>query len=137
MTEGASQVGGPSGHAAASGAGPAIRRLARIALIAAAGALGGCTIVRVRDADGVRTSYYPGLAIVRVQPTGAMQVIEVRALGATVAGDQASLGWLDSRIVLVPPDRCQLVVWRAERETTAELRRLIGPRTELCIQQGK
>ena len=113
-------------------------RAGRILLLACAvAALGACTTVRVSDASGVRTTYYPGLAVVRVAAAEAMQVVEVQALGPAIVGDQASLGWLHSQIALVPPDRCQLLLWRADAGVVAELRDRIGPGMELCNPGGE
>ena len=99
--------------------------------------LGACTMVRVSDASGVRTTYYPGVAVVRIAAGNAMQVADVRSLGLTVVSSEASLGWLRSRTALVPPDRCQLLLWHADAAAAAELGRRIGPRTELCTQEGE
>ena len=105
--------------------------------LAAAAALGGCTIVRVGDGSAVRTTYYPGLTVVQVAPGSAMQVIDVQAIGPAIVGNQASFGWLSSRMALVPQGRCQLILWRAADPAVAELRNLFGPGTELCTQQGE
>lgn len=123
------------------GATPAARPVeaaGRILFLAcAAAALGACTTVRVSDASGVRTTYYPGLAVVRLAPTDAMQVVEVEALGPAMVGNQASLGWLRSQIALVPRNRCQLLLWRADAAAVTELRERIGPGTELCTPGGE
>jgi hypothetical protein len=123
----------PPGHPRGSPATGA--RLLRLACAAAV--LSGCTTVRVSDPSGVRTTYYPGVAVVRLAAAEAMQVVEVQALGPALVGNQASLGWLHSQIALVPPDRCQLLLWNADAAAVAELRERIGPVTELCTPGGK
>ena len=114
-------------------AGPARAAFLGWSLLAA---LSGCTIVNVSNPDGVRTTYYPGLAVIRVTPTDSVQVIEVESLGASSVANNAALGWNHSRIALVPPGRCQLVLWRADEGEVDELRSLIGPRTEICDSRG-
>lgn len=108
-----------------------------VVLAAVALGLGGCTIVRVGDGRGVRTSYYPGLAVIHVTPTDSVQVVEVESVGATAVGNQLNLGWNHSRIALVPPGRCQFIAWEMTREQLAELRGLLGARTELCDRDGE
>jgi hypothetical protein len=112
--------------------------LARGATLAGlAAALSACTIVRVGDGRGVRTTYFPGLAVIRITPGESVQVVEVESVGAAAVGNQASLGWSHSRIALVPPGRCQLIVWQMTRERLAELRGLFGARTEICGSDGE
>jgi hypothetical protein len=108
-----------------------------LSLPAAALALGACTVIRVNEQSSVRTRYYPGIAVVRIAPGGATQLVEVRAVGPAIVGNQASLGWLDSRIVLVPTGRCHLILWRPSRAAANELRALFGSRTELCTLAGE
>ena len=105
-------------------------------LVALAAGLGACTIVRVGDGGGVRTTYYPGMAVIHVTRGDAMQVVEAESVGAAVVGDRATLGWSHSRIALVPPERCQLIVWDATAAQLAELRRLFGERSEICNREG-
>jgi hypothetical protein len=100
-------------------------------------ALSACTMVRVGEGSAVRTRYYPGLAVIRITPTDSVQVVEARSLGVSSVGDATTLGWSHSRVALVPPGRCQLILWRAERGKIDELRGLIGPRTESCAREGE
>lgn len=111
-------------------------RLRRAAAPALALALGACTIVNVRDGDGVRTSYYPGVAVIRITAADSAQVVEVKSLGASSLANSATLGWNHGRIALVPPDRCQLILWRPRTTELDELRALLGPRTEICDLGG-
>lgn len=108
-----------------------------IAVAAVGCLLGACTVVRVRDAEGVRVSYYPGVAVVQVRTADATRVVEVKSFGLAVVADQFTLGWLDSQTALIPPGRCQLIMLRAHPAAVAELRELLGPRTELCTQEGE
>jgi hypothetical protein len=99
--------------------------------------LSACTIVRVRSPDGVRTSYYPGMAVIRITPTDSVQVVEVESLGPTAVGNSATLGWIHSRVAIMPPGRCQLILWRPRTSDLDELRALLGPRTEICDGEGE
>ena len=98
--------------------------------------LGACTIVRIQGEGGVRTRYYPGVAVIQITPADSVQVVEVESVGAAAVGNQASLGWSHSRIALVPPGRCQFIAWQASREQAVELRSLFGPGTEICDREG-
>ena len=112
--------------------------LARAAALAAlAASLAACTIVRIGDGRGVRTTYYPGLAVIHITPGESLQVVEVESVGAAAVGNQLNLGWSHSQIALVPPGRCQLIVWQTTRERLAELRNLLGPGAELCDREGE
>lgn len=95
-----------------------------------------CTIVRVADGRGVRTTYYPGVAVIHVTPADSVQVVEVQSVGAAAVGNQLNLGWSHSRTALVPPGRCQLIAWEMTRERLGELRELLGPGAELCDRHG-
>ncbi|MBC7831203.1 MAG: hypothetical protein H7Y62_04195 [Hyphomicrobium sp.] len=106
------------------------------ALAALAAGLGACTIVRVSDGRGVRTSYYPGVAVIQITRPESVQVVEVESIGAAVVGNRANFGWSHSQIALVPPGRCQFIAWRTTRALTAELRALFGPGTEICDREG-
>lgn len=110
-------------------------RLAALAALAAG--LGACTIVRVGDGRGVRTTYYPGLAVIQITRAESVQVVEVESLGVAGVGNQLNLGWSHSRIALVPPGRCQLIAWRVERQQVAALRDLLGPGTGICDREGE
>ena len=101
----------------------------------AAAALGACTILRVSDGSAVRTTYYPGVAVVQVAPGTSMQVVDVQAIGPAIVGNQASFGWLSSRMALVSSDRCQLILWRTTERAMSGLRELFGPGTELCTAE--
>ncbi len=114
-----------------------IRSRAGLLLPVVAVALSACTVVRVSEGSSVRTTYYPGLAVVRVAPGEDARVVEVRSLGAAVIGNQLSLGWLQNRTALVPQGRCHLILWRPVRETADQLRALLGSRTELCTPAGE
>ncbi len=105
-------------------------------LAAIAGGLGGCTVVNVHSETGVRTRYYPGVAVIQLTRAEAVQVVEVESIGATGIGNQLNLGWSHSRIALVPQGRCQLIAWRIERAQVAALRELLGPGTEICDREG-
>ncbi len=118
-------------------AAPTVRWPRLLVGLAAAAALGACTIVRVSDGSAVRTTYYPGLAVVQVAPGSAMQVIDVQAIGPAIVGSQASFGWLSSQMALVPQGRCHLILWRTSERTMTGLRELIGPGTELCTPEGE
>jgi len=107
------------------------------ALAAIAVGLGGCTVVRIGDGRGVRTFYYPGLAVIRITHTESVQVLEVESVGAAAVGNQLNLGWSHSRIALVAPGRCQFIAWQMTREQLAELRDLLGARTEICDRDGE
>lgn len=113
------------------------RSLAGLFLPVVALALGACTVVRVSEGSSVRTKYYPGVAVVRVAPGSAAQLVDVRAIGPAIVGNQASLGWLDSQIALVPQGRCHLILWRPSRATVEEIRTLFGAGTELCTPAGE
>ena len=123
-----------SSHRAASLPAVASRLMPSLFLAAT---LSACTIVNVRDSAGVRTSYYPGVAVIRVTPTDSTQVVEVKSLGASSLANSATLGWSHSRIALVPPGRCQLILWRPRTTELDELRGLLGPRTEICDLEGE
>ena len=122
------------GTLAAWAAGYARRLLPAFALAAT---LSACTIVSVADGADVRTSYYPGLAVIRITPTDSVQVIEVESIGASAVGNSATLGWSHNRIAIVPPGRCQLILWRPRTAGLNELRSLLGPRTEICDMEGE
>jgi hypothetical protein len=111
--------------------------LAPAALAAMAAGLGGCTIVRVGQGAGVHSTYYPGVAVIRITHADAVQVVDVESIGAAVVGNAANFGWSHSRIALVPPGRCQFIAWRMTPEQRTDLRGLLGPRTELCDQKGE
>ncbi len=102
-----------------------------------AATLSACTIVKVRDAAGVRTSYYPGIAVIRVTPRDSAQVVEVESLGFSAVGNSATLGWSHSRVALVPPGRCQLILWRPRATDFEQLGTLMGPSTEICDVKGE
>jgi hypothetical protein len=102
-----------------------------------AATLGACTVVKVRDERGVRVSYYPGVAVVKITSTDQVQVVEAESVGAAAIGNQFSLGWSHSRIALVPPGRCQFIAWRLTSDQLAELRGLLGPSTEICSSGGE
>jgi hypothetical protein len=106
------------------------------AFAALAAGLGACTIVRVGDGRGVRTSYYPGVAVIQITRAESVQVVDVESIGAAVVGNRANLGWSHSQIALVPQGRCQFLAWRVGREQVAELRRLLGP-MEICDREGE
>ena len=99
-------------------------------------ALSACTIVHVRSPDGVRTTYYPGVAVIRVTPGDSVQVVEVESLGASAVGESATLGWSHSQVALVPPGRCQLILWRPRTTELDELRGLLGQEAEICDLEG-
>lgn len=113
-------------------------RMMRVAaIVAAAASLGACTIVRVQSESGIRTRYFPGVAVIQVTRADSLQLVEVESIGAAVIGNQANIGWSHSRIALVPQGRCQLIAWRVELEQVAALRNLYGPGTEICDQEGE
>ena len=103
----------------------------------AAIALGACTVVRVNEGSSVRTAYYPGVAVIRITPSDSVQLVEVESLGASAVGNSATLGWSHNRVAIVPPDRCQLILWRPRTPEPTELRSLLGPRTEVCDLKGE
>ena len=128
----------------ALGAGFSRLRRARLALakrfsppLGAALLLSACTIVQVGDGAGIRTSYYPGLAVIHVTPADSAQVVEVKSLGASSVANSATLGWSHSRIALVPPGRCQLILWRPRTPELTGLRGLLGPQGEVCELEGE
>jgi hypothetical protein len=104
--------------------------------LALATTLSACTIVNIRDGSGVRTSYYPGVAVIRVTPADAVQVLEVESAGTSVVGNQFHLGWSHSRLALVPPGRCQFIEWEANAARLTALRRIFGERAEWCSEEG-
>lgn len=106
-------------------------------LLALTATLSACTIVNVRDGTGVRTSYYPGVAVIRITPTDSVQVVEVESLGASAVGNSATVGWSHNRVAIVPPGRCQLILWRPRTPELDELRGLLGPGTEICDLGGE
>lgn len=106
-------------------------------LAAFAVSLSACTIVRIGDGQGVRTSYYPGVAVIHVTRGDAVQVVEAESVGAALVGDRATLGWSHSQIALVPTERCQLIVWEANADQLAALRRLFGEGAEICNREGE
>ena len=110
-------------------------RLAALAALAAG--LAGCTIVRVGDGAGVRSTYYPGVAVIQITRGDAVQVVEVESVGAAALGNQCTLGWSHSRIALVPQGRCQFIAWRTTPAQRTELRGLLGPGTEMCDREGE
>lgn len=113
----------------------ALTRLAAFAALTVS--LGACTVVHVQTDQGVRTRYYPGIAVIQIARGDSLQVVEVESLGATAMGSQLSLGWSHSQLALVPPGRCQFLVWRMEPEQVAALRSLLGRRTEICDREGE
>jgi hypothetical protein len=94
-------------------------------------------VVKVRDDQGVKVSYYPGLAVIKVTAADRVQVVETESVGAAAVGNQFSLGWSHSRIALVPPGRCQFISWRLTPGQLAELSGLLGPSTEICTSGGE
>jgi hypothetical protein len=108
-----------------------------LGLVILALTLSACTVVKVRDDQGVKVSYYPGLAVIKVTAADRVQVIEAQSVGAAAVGNQFSLGWSHSRIALVPPDRCHFITWRLTSDQLAELRGLLGPSTEICSSGGE
>lgn len=106
------------------------------ALAALATGLGGCTIVRVGDGAGVRSTYYPGVAVIQITRADSVQVVEVESVGAGAVGSQFNLGWSHSRIALVPPGRCQFIAWHVTPAQRTELRGLFGAGTEICDREG-
>ncbi len=116
---------------------PGLTLSARLAALAAiCASLCACTIVRVQSESGVRTTYYPGVAVIRITRADSVQVVEVESIGAAAVGNQANFGWSHSRIALVPPGRCQLIAWQIREEQVASLRSLLGPGTEICDREG-
>lgn len=125
---------------AMTGAGPArrISSIARVLLLPLlTGALGACTIVRVSGGQSVRSSYYPGVAVIRITSADSVQVVEVKSLGASAVGNSATLGWSHNRVAIVPPGRCQLILWRPRTPELTELRGLLGPQNEVCDLEGE
>lgn len=112
------------------------RRTALGATILAA-ALSACTVVKVQDERGLRVSYYPGVAVIRITPTDQVQVVEAESIGAAAVGNQFSLGWSQSRIALVPPGRCHFIAWRVTPDQIGELRALLAPSNEICTIGGE
>jgi hypothetical protein len=105
--------------------------------LAIAVTLSACTIVKVGNGAGVRTSYYPGVAVIRITPADSVQVVEVKSLGASAVGNSATLGWSHNRVAIVPPGRCQLILWRPRTLELDALRGLLGPGAEICDLEGE
>ncbi|MGQ0590341.1 MAG: hypothetical protein ACT4N8_12560 [Sphingosinicella sp.] len=112
----------------------ALTRLAAFAALAVS--LGACTVVHVQTDQGVRTRYYPGIAVIQIAQSDAVQIIEVESIGATALGSHASLGWSRSQFAWVPPDRCQFIAWQMRAGQAAALQELFGPETEICDREG-
>jgi hypothetical protein len=72
--------------------------------LATCGGIPGCTVLRVTNAD-VRTSYYPGIAIIKVQPSAhTASVLSIKGAGLTMGTRGATLGHL-KEITFSAPDQ--------------------------------
>jgi hypothetical protein len=108
---------------------------AAVALVAAM-ALTGCTVIRITEGDETKVHYYPGVAVVKVERTDQMQVVSVRGLGVSVAGDMANLGLLSADIALVPPGDCAMVLWKPTKDAVQAVNGLLAG-AKACPVKGE
>jgi hypothetical protein len=99
--------------------------------------LGGCTIIRVGEGSTAHVLYYPGVAIVKLDPRGRNEIVSRRSLGLDISGSSLSLGWVSTDMALLPPHACELILWKPAEGTARALHDLL-PDTKICnVNEGK
>lgn len=107
-------------------------RAAALALVAAA-ALPGCTVLSIQAGDGeVTVQRRAGLLVVQPQPGRAPMVLHSTALGWQAGPAGQGLGFVSSRLVMMP-EGCRVIVMTQPGQawTAAELKALAE--RQLCV----
>ena len=71
-----------------------------------------CTQIVGQNAEDVSTHWYPGLAVVRVQPSPSNgTVINTRGAGVILSRNTLTLGWQDEQILALPDaTTCRVII---------------------------
>lgn len=110
-----------------------VRATALVAALMAVAGLPGCAVLSIQAADGqVKVERRAGLLVVQPQPGLQPMVLQSTALGWQAGPAGQGLGWMSSRLVMMP-EGCRVIVMASPGQawTPAELQALAD--RQLCV----